>query len=72
MVDCVRYMLREGGVLGLWRGNGMNVIKIAPESALKFAAYDYIKKLIRGDQEREMRLHERFVAGSLAGGISQV
>ena len=49
----------------------MNVIKIAPESALKFAAYDHIKKLIRGDQERELRLHERFVAGSLAGGISQ-
>ena len=71
MIDCVRYMYREGGFLGLWRGNGMNVIKIAPESALKFGAYDHIKKLIRGDQERELQLHERFVAGSLAGGISQ-
>jgi len=55
----------------MWRGNGMNIIKIAPESALKFAAYDVIKRLIRGGEDREMMLHERFVAGSLAGGTSQ-
>ena len=47
MVDAMRYMLREGGVKGLWRGNGLNVFKIAPESALKFGAYDEIKKRIK-------------------------
>ena len=46
--DAFSYMLREGGVRGLWRGNGINVIKIAPESAVKFAAYDMFKRLIRG------------------------
>jgi solute carrier family 25 phosphate transporter 23/24/25/41 len=64
-------MLNEGGITGLWRGNGMNVIKIAPESALKFGAYDMIKRLIRGNQDRDLRLYERFFAGSLAGGVSQ-
>ena len=39
--------MREGGVKGLWRGNGLNVIKIAPESALKFGAYDEAKRLIK-------------------------
>ena len=72
MIETFKYMLSEGGIRGLWRGNGINVIKIAPESALKFGAYDFIKRLMRrGDEERELHLYERFMAGSLAGGISQ-
>lgn len=58
----------------MWRGNGINVLKIAPESAIKFAAYEQAKRIVLqfgGSKERELSIYERFVAGSFAGGISQ-
>lgn len=64
-------MLNEGGVRSLWRGNGINVLKIAPESALKFVAYEYAKRRLRGDRPREITIYERFAAGSFAGSFSQ-
>ncbi|CAH2272841.1 calcium-binding mitochondrial carrier S -3 [Pelobates cultripes] len=63
-------MIKEGGIRSLWRGNGINVLKIAPESGIKFMAYEQIKKLIRGQHET-LRVRERFIAGSLAGAIAQ-
>ncbi|XP_072521915.1 calcium-binding mitochondrial carrier protein SCaMC-2-B isoform X1 [Salminus brasiliensis] len=63
-------MIREGGIRSLWRGNGMNVLKIAPESAIKFMAYEQIKRLIGSNQET-LGILERLVAGSLAGAIAQ-
>ncbi|XP_037776327.1 calcium-binding mitochondrial carrier protein SCaMC-2-A-like isoform X5 [Penaeus monodon] len=72
--NCFKYMLQEGGVKSLWRGNGINVLKIAPESALKFAAYEQAKRMVLqfgGSKERELTIYERFVAGSFAGGFSQ-
>lgn len=55
----------------MWRGNGINVLKIAPESALKFMAYEQAKRLLRGSSSRDISIYERFVAGSFAGGFSQ-
>jgi len=64
-------MLNEGGKLGMWRGNGINVLKIAPESALKFMAYEQAKRFIRGSRTNDLTIFEKFMAGSLAGGFSQ-
>ncbi|XP_070684125.1 mitochondrial adenyl nucleotide antiporter SLC25A23 isoform X2 [Pempheris klunzingeri] len=67
-----QYMIKEGGLQSLWRGNGINVLKIAPETAIKFTVYEKIKNVMRGRNEsRNLRIHERFVAGCLAGAIAQ-
>lgn len=68
---CMRHMMNEGGFLSLWRGNGMNVMKIAPESALKFLAYEQSKLAIKSEAYGELDIGKRFIAGSIAGSLSQ-
>lgn len=48
----------------------MNVLKIAPEAALKFACYEELKIMISGGRS-EVTVGERFLAGSIAGGMAQ-
>ncbi|XP_003742296.1 calcium-binding mitochondrial carrier protein SCaMC-2 [Galendromus occidentalis] len=69
--NCYKQMIAEGGRKSLWRGNGVNVMKIGPESAIKFLAYEKAKQIIRGDEQRDVTPMERFCAGSIAGSTAQ-
>ncbi|XP_076822174.1 mitochondrial adenyl nucleotide antiporter SLC25A25-like [Clavelina lepadiformis] len=71
VISGFRSMLKEGGAKSLWRGNGINVLKIAPETAVKFFAYEKMKQLIGAQYKSEIGAPQKFLAGSTAGVISQ-
>ncbi|KAI9178977.1 hypothetical protein H9P43_005639 [Blastocladiella emersonii ATCC 22665] len=69
---------QDGGIRSFWRGNGMNCVKIVPESAIKFYVFEQSKRLVAtmqgwdpDDPETNIGVHGRFVAGGLGGLCSQ-
>ncbi|KAI8873136.1 mitochondrial carrier [Ramicandelaber brevisporus] len=68
-------LYRAGGLKTFWTGNGLNVLKIAPESAIKFVSYEYGKYILltlkRDQADITLSPVGRFMAGGIAGVISQ-
>jgi solute carrier family 25 phosphate transporter 23/24/25/41 len=58
-------------VKGYFRGNGTNVVKIAPETAFRFLFYDKIHDAICSDKHKSGAF-QKFLAGSLAGVFSTI
>ena len=70
IIPALTRMYREEGVRAFWKGNGVNVIRIAPFSAIQFFSFDVYKRLVlppssvQGSQPSPLRT---FVAGALTG-----
>ncbi|KAF1995924.1 mitochondrial carrier [Amniculicola lignicola CBS 123094] len=64
-----------GGMHSLYAGNGLNVVKVMPESAIKFGSYEAAKRVfakIEGhDNPNAIHSWSKFVSGGVAGMISQ-
>jgi solute carrier family 25 phosphate transporter 23/24/25/41 len=61
---------RESGFRGFFKGNGTNVLKIIPETSLKFLTYDKIKELICADIKNPTT-SERLFSGASSGFLTQ-
>jgi solute carrier family 25 phosphate transporter 23/24/25/41 len=67
-VHMCKYMYKEGRVRGMWRGNLVNVIKTAPENAIRLATYEKLKLLLH--ESKEKTFNEKLACGSAAGFVS--
>lgn len=76
ILNAVGQVYKEEGVAGLFRGNGLNCIRIFPYSAVQFVVYEWCKKnvfLVDGTVGKEQLLNwQRLTAGALCGGLSVV
>lgn len=74
LIPAIKDIWKEGRFLGFFRGNGLNVIKVAPESAIRFYAYETLKDFIvtyKGGEKRDIGASGRLIAGGFAGAIAQ-
>ncbi|ODV62900.1 Mrx21p [Ascoidea rubescens DSM 1968] len=67
-------MWKEEGVIGLFRGNGINCIRIFPYQAVQFYVFQNLKLnffLKSGNsEEKELKNIDRLIAGGVAGIVS--
>ncbi|XP_050376322.1 calcium-dependent mitochondrial ATP-magnesium/phosphate carrier protein 2-like isoform X1 [Argentina anserina] len=74
VVPAIRKIFKEDGFLGFFRGNGINVVKVAPESAIKFYTYELLKNVIgetMGENKDDIGTAGRLLAGGMAGAVAQ-
>ncbi|KAF2856024.1 calcium dependent mitochondrial carrier protein-like protein [Plenodomus tracheiphilus IPT5] len=75
LATAMKELWQAGGMRSLYAGNGLNVIKVMPESAIKFGSYEAAKRVfakVEGHNDPAI-IHSwsKFVAGGLAGMVSQ-
>ncbi|OCK82635.1 calcium dependent mitochondrial carrier protein-like protein [Lepidopterella palustris CBS 459.81] len=75
LATATKELWQAGGMRSLYAGNGLNVIKVMPESAIKFGSYEAAKRVfakIEGHNDpSQIDSWSKFVAGGIGGMISQ-
>ncbi|KAK9466570.1 mitochondrial carrier domain-containing protein, partial [Lipomyces arxii] len=74
LIAATKTILEHGGISNFFVGNGLNVLKIFPESAMKFGAFEASKRLfaeLEGTTVNEMSGVSSFLAGGIGGTVSQ-
>ena len=64
-------ILRSEGVLGLWKGNGLNLVRTVPYRSINYYTYDNTRHLmLRMSGKGELNNVQRLVAGATAGCVA--
>ncbi|KAI0555661.1 mitochondrial carrier domain-containing protein [Xylaria curta] len=75
LLAAVGDLYKSGGLRGFFAGNGLNVVKIMPETAIRFGAYEAAKNALAGleghNDPHSINPYSKFVAGGAAGMAAQ-
>ncbi|KAF7625085.1 mitochondrial carrier domain-containing protein [Aspergillus flavus] len=75
LADAVKELWRAGGIRSLFAGNGLNVLKVMPESAIKFGAYESAKRAfarLEGHNDpKQLAPTSQFLSGGCGGMVAQ-
>ncbi|KAG9034417.1 hypothetical protein FS837_002203 [Tulasnella sp. UAMH 9824] len=76
LMRAISQIYSEAGIRSFWVGNGLNVLKIFPESAIKFLSYESSKRFLaknvdQVDDVSKISGVSRFVSGGIGGIVSQ-
>ncbi|KYQ93754.1 mitochondrial substrate carrier family protein [Tieghemostelium lacteum] len=76
-VKALRDMVEKEGFLSLFKGNGANIIKVSPNSGIRFLTYEFCKKyfddtnhskdLLIGGATAKLTLPQTMISGGMAG-----
>ncbi|KAG6359865.1 hypothetical protein INS49_010918 [Diaporthe citri] len=73
--DAIHALWKAGGFRTFFAGNGLNVIKIMPETAIKFGSYEAAKRTLATleghDDPTRINPYSKFAAGGVAGMTAQ-
>jgi solute carrier family 25 (mitochondrial phosphate transporter), member 23/24/25/41 len=75
LVNALKDLWAAGGIRSLFAGNGLNVLKVMPESAIKFGAYEASKRAFakfEGGDPNHLHPTAQFLAGGIRGAVAQV
>lgn len=65
-IDAGKRIWKTDGVMGLYQGNSVTLLRIFPYAAIKFVAYEQIRTFLIPNDSYETAVR-RFMAGSLSG-----
>lgn len=73
IIDCFSRCIKEEGIISLWRGNGVNVIRYFPTQALNFSTKDFYGRLLKVNERQSSKIEFLFyniLCGGLAGSTT--
>ncbi len=71
IANLYRSIIRNEGIIGLWAGNGANLLRVFPAKAVVFSSNDYYKNFLRKvsgtPPDMNLPYYFEFLGGGMAG-----
>lgn len=75
LIKAAQTLYRQGGLRAFYVGNGLNVVKVFPESAIKFGSFEMAKRVLARLENvkdtSDLSKVSTYIAGGLGGVVAQ-